>query len=205
MSDPSRADRVAIVRYLRVVQDSRNGLDERTAAAFEKLTPAQLDLLVERLTGPAASPASALSEPTRRSPAPGFAGNRRLTAPASAGPRSSDAPGSGADRSSDAPDDVSEPGFTRESAARWVQRRVFGGASARDVRGTARVTGAALALFAVVIGIGAAIAITTEPQPMAGPGNPQQSVSTEHGDPSRDLGEVLRRQALEDQQTDLDY
>lgn len=154
MSDPSRADRVAIVRYLRVVQDSRNGLDERTAAAFERLTPAQVDVLVERLTGPAALP---------------------------------------------------EPGLTREPAVRWVQRRLLGGASARDVRGTARVTGMALALFAVVIGIGAAIAITTEPQPMAGPGNPQQSVTTEHGDPSRDLGEVLRRQALENQQTDLDY
>ncbi|WP_187976263.1 hypothetical protein [Mycetocola sp. JXN-3] len=183
MSDSSRADRAAIVRYLRVVQDSRNGLDERTASAFERLTPAQLDLLVERLAGPSASPASASSELTRRSPAPGSAGNRR----------------------SDAPGDASDPGFTRESAARWVQRRLLGGASARDVRGTARVTGAALALFAVVIGIGAAIAITTEPQPMAGPGNPQQSVSTEHGDPSGDLGEVLRRQALEDQQTDLDY
>ncbi|MFZ4841288.1 hypothetical protein [Mycetocola saprophilus] len=194
MSDSSRADRAAIVRYLRVVQDSRNGLDERTASAFERLTPAQLDLLVERLAGPSVSPASASSEPTRRSPALGSAGNRRPTAP-----------GSGAVRRSDAPGDASDPGFTRESAARWVQRRLLGGASARDVRGTARVTGAALALFAVVIGIGAAIAITTEPQPMAGPGNPQQSVSTEHGDPSGDLGEVLRRQALEDQQTDLDY
>ncbi|RLP77980.1 hypothetical protein D9V32_01215 [Mycetocola tolaasinivorans] len=175
MTDPlGPADHAAIARYLGVLRDSRNGIDARTVAAFERLTPAQLDLILERLAAPAGAGAAA-------APAASAACAPVTKIEAAAKSETSEAPGA------------------------RIRRRFFGGASARDIRSTGRITGLALALFAVVIGTGAVIAATTTPAPMAGPTEHSISDGSFGTDSAEDLAAQLRQAALLDQQTGLDY
>ncbi|WP_341941829.1 hypothetical protein [Microbacterium sp. LWH10-1.2] len=47
MSKLTAQDQAALARYLNILRDAGPGMDSRLVDAFEKLTPAQLDALVE--------------------------------------------------------------------------------------------------------------------------------------------------------------
>lgn len=69
----NREDQVAIARYLGTLRDAGPGMDAQLVEAFEKLTPAQLDALIELTLAdaPAASAAQGLEgAKTTAQPAP---------------------------------------------------------------------------------------------------------------------------------------